>query len=192
MKIISYLKSKSFLMTLVKILVLVIILIFMLRFWLSCSTNHSQKIAVPDLSKMTILKVKSTLEKLDLNYEVQDIGSYNPSFPPSSVVEQNPKAGDFVKENRKIYLTLNRKNYRDIKLPSLLGKTKRHVESELRSLGFKIGTFSYVPDKGKNVVRGLSFNGKRISKGDMIPKNSKINLVLGNGHQGTIIKDTIN
>lgn len=171
-------------MTLAKMILFVIVLIFILRYWLGCSTNHNQQIEVPNLAKMSILKVKVTLDKVDLNYVIQDSASYNPNYPPFSVMEQNPLAGDFVKENRKIYLTLNRKGYRKIKLPYLLGKTKRHVESELLSLGFKIGTFSYIPDKGRNVVRGLSYKGKRISKGAMIPKNSKINLVLGDGHVG--------
>lgn len=191
MEILKYLKSKTFLLTLVKMLVLTVVLIFIMRYWLSCSTNHNQKIQVPNLTKMSVLKVKSTLDKLNLNYEVQDVGSYNPDFPPSSVIEQNPEAGDFVKENRKIYLTLNRKSYRDIELPNLLGKTKRHVESELISLGFRIGTFSYVPDRGRNVVRGLKFNGKRIKTGTMLPKNSKINLILGDGKGAFKVNDTI-
>ena len=192
MKILSYLKSKEFLLTLVKMLVLAIVLIFMLKYWLGCTTNHSAQIKVPDLSKMSLLKVKSTLDKLDLNYIVQDTSSYNPKFPPSTVIEQVPEAGDFVKESRKIYLTMNRGGYRDIKLPNLLGKTKRQVESELISLGFKIGTFSYVPDRGRNVVRGLSFKGKRILEGDLVPKNSKINLILGDGKgSSTYVKDTV-
>lgn len=190
MEIIEYIKSKDFFKTIVKILILTLLLIFILRYWLSCTTNHSQKTQVPDLLKMSLVRVKATLDDLDLNYETQDIGSYNASYPPSSVIEQNPEAGDFVKEGRKIYLTLNRKAYRDIKLPNLFGKTRRHVESELISLGFKIGTFSYVSDRGRNVVRGLSFNGKRISEGDMVPKNSKINLIVGDGKGGLFVKDT--
>ncbi|MCF6350223.1 MAG: PASTA domain-containing protein [Flavobacteriaceae bacterium] len=181
MQIIDYLKSKYFLKVIVKMLIITLLLIFILRYWLNCTTNHSQKIEVPNLAKMSILKVKVVLDNLDLNYELQDAGSYNPDYPVSSVIEQTPEAGDFVKEGRKIYITLNKKAYRDIKLPKLLGKTKRHVESELISLGFKIGTFSYVPDRGRNVVRGLRFKGKRISEGDMIPKNSKINLIIGDG-----------
>jgi beta-lactam-binding protein with PASTA domain len=181
MGIFNFLKSKTFFKTLLKMFLLTILIVFMLRYWLGCTTNHNQKIVVPDLSQMSLLKVKSTLDKLDLNYVIQDTMSFNPKFAPLTVIEQNPKTGDLVKENRKIYLSLNSNGFRKIKLPNLLGKTKRHVESELKSLGFKIGTFSYIPDRGKNVVRGLSYNGKKIFEGDMIPKNAKINLVLGKG-----------
>lgn len=189
MSFIKYLTSKSFFTTILKMVVLTVILIFMLKYWLSCSTNHGQKIPVPDLTKMSLLKVKDTLSKLNLNYVVQDTTSYNPQYPPLSVVEQNPEFGDYVKENRKIYLTLNRNGYRDIVIPDLFGKTKRHAESELRSRGFRIGTFSYVPDRGRNVVRGLRYKGKKLQAGDRVPKNAKINLIVGDG-KGSVKLDT--
>ena len=184
--------SKPLLITLAKMVAIIILLVIILKFWLGFSTNHGQKIAVPDLSKMSILKMKSALEKVNLTYKIQDTASFNPKYPPLTVIEQNPEFGEFVKENRKIYVTLNPSGYREIKLPSLFGKTKRQVEMQLRSLGFKIGTFSYVPDKGRNVVRGLSFKGKRLSTGDMVPKNSKINLVLGDGRSGFVTKEVTN
>lgn len=190
MSIVKYLTSKTFFKTIGKMLILTVILIFILKYWLSCSTNHGQKIPVPNLSKMSLLKVKDTLSKLNLNYVVQDTTSYNPKYPPLSVIEQDPEFGEFVKENRKIYLTLNRNGYRDIVVPDLLGKTKRHAESELRSRGFRIGTFSYVPDRGKNVVRGLKYKGKRLKAGEKIPKNAKINLIVGDG-KGQVKIDTI-
>ncbi len=189
MSVIKYLSSKSFFLTLAKMFLLTLALVFLLKFWLNYTTNHGQKIAVPDLSKMSLLKVKDTLDKLNLRYVVQDTTSYNPKYPPLSVVEQDPELGEFVKENRKIYLTLNRNGYRDIVVPDLFGKTKRHAESELRSRGFRIGTFSYVADRGRNVVRGLTFKGKKLKAGDRIPKNSKINLIVGDG-KGQIKIDT--
>jgi len=180
--------NKSLLIALAKMFGIVILLVIIFKFWLSFSTNHGQKIVVPDLSKMSILKMKAVLEESDLAYKIQDTASFNPDYPPLTVIEQNPEFGEFVKENRKIYITLNPSGYRKVKLPSLLGKTKRQVEMQLKSLGFKIGTFSYVPDKGRNVVRGLRFKGKKLSKGDMIPKNSKINLILGDGRGGYVAK----
>ena len=169
---------------------IIVILILVLKIWLGYYTNHNQKIAVPDLSKMSLLKMKVVLEEANLSYKIQDTISFNPNYPPLTVIEQNPEFGEFVKENRKIYIKLNPSGYRKIAIPKLLGKTKRQVELELRSIGFEIGTFSYVPDKGKDVVRGLSFKGKRIKGGDLIPKKSKINLVLGDGNGNSVKKDT--
>ena len=38
--------------------------------------------------------------------EIQDSANFNPKYPKYSVIEQDPPAGENVKENRKIYLTL--------------------------------------------------------------------------------------
>ncbi len=163
------------------ILGIIIALVFVLKIWLGYYTNHGQKIAVPDLSKMTLLKMKVALEDADLSYKILDTISYNPEYPPLTVIEQNPEFGEYVKQNRKIYIRLNPSGYRKIAMPKFYGKTKRQFELQLRSIGFKIGTFSYVPDRGRNVVRGLTYKGKKIKKGDMIPKNATINLILGDG-----------
>jgi beta-lactam-binding protein with PASTA domain len=162
-----------------------------MRSCLSYTTNHNQKIEVPDLSKLSLLKMKSVLEESDLSYKILDTANYNPKYPPLTVIEQNPEAGDFVKEDRKIYITLNPSGYQEITIPNLFGKTKRQVTTHLRSLGFKIGTFSYIPDRGRNVVRGLSFKGKKLVAGDKVPKTSKINLILGDGKGGLPVQDSI-
>ena len=46
--------------------------------------------------------------------EIQDSANYNPDYPKFSVIEQDPLAGNQVKENRKIYLTLNPSGYRKV------------------------------------------------------------------------------
>jgi len=181
MQIIKYLKSKMFIRTLITMLVSVIIGIFLLKMFLSFRTNHDQKIAVPDLAKMSLNDTKTTVENLDLSFVVIDSASYNPNFPPKSVIDQDPEAGDFVKENRKIYITLNPSGYRKIAIPNVLNKTKRQVETHLKSIGFRIGEYYYIPDIGRNVVRKMKFKGKEVKPGDLIPKNSEIDLVLGDG-----------
>ena len=175
--------------TLLKILAVIIFLIIGLQIWLGITTNHGQKIAVPDLSKMSLLKMKVALEDANLSYVIQDTTAFNPNYPPLTVIEQNPEFGEYVKEHRKIYIKLNPSGYRKIKIPKFYGKTKRQIEMQLKSLGFQIGTFSYVPDRGRNVVRGLTYNRKKLKVGDLVPKNSKINLILGDG-KGAVAQST--
>ena len=110
-----------------------------------------------------------------------DSASFNPKFPPKSVIEQNPLPGDFVKENRKIYLTLNPSDYRKITVPNVLDQTKRQVVIQLKSLGFRVGKERYIKDLGRDVVRGLEIKGKKIEPGNRLPKNTVIDLVLGDG-----------
>ncbi|NVK51375.1 MAG: PASTA domain-containing protein [Flavobacteriaceae bacterium] len=181
MRLFQFIKSKTFFKQAAIAIVGFFILIFGLQWWFGYTTNHNQKIQLPDLNKMSLTEVEEKLKELNLRFEVIDSTRYNPDYPKKSVIEQNPEAGDFVKENRKIYLTVNPTAYRDVVLPDLNGRTKRQAETHLLSIGFKIGTFSYVPDIGKDVVRGMKFKGKTLKPGDKLPKSSSIDLVLGDG-----------
>jgi len=184
MLLLKYFKSKIFIRTLIMMLVGIIIGVFLLKFFLGFSTNHDQRIGVPDLAKMSLDDAQKTLENLDLKFVVIDSASFNPDYPPKSVIDQDPEARDSVKENRKIYLTLNPSSYRKIAIPNVLDKTKRQVETHLKSIGFRIGEYYYIPDLGRNVVRKMKFKGKELKPGDLIPKNSEIDLILGDGKAG--------
>lgn len=181
MSFFRFLRSKSFFIQIGIALVGLLIVVFALQFWLGISTNHDQKIEVPDLNRMSLTEVESKLNELNLDFIVIDSASYNPKYPKQSVIEQFPEAGDFVKEKRKIYLTLNPSKYRDITIPDLNGRTKRQAMSQLQSIGFVIGKSEYIPDIGKDVVRGLKSNGKKIKPGNKLPKNTVIDLILGDG-----------
>ena len=183
MSLIQFVKSKIFLKQLLVAFLAIIVFVFVVMKWLNISTNHNQKIEVLDLKKMNLEKVEKTLAELDLNFVVIDSTSYNPDFPKKSVIEQSPEAGDFVKEGRKIYLTLNPSGYKNVEIPDLYGKTKRQANSQLKAYGFRISDdIMYVSDIAKDVVRGLKFNGKDLKAGDKIPKNSLIILKLGDGN----------
>ena len=185
MGLIQFIKSKTFLKQLLFAIIGLVLFIFGVMKWLNITTNHDQKIEVPSLEKMSLSNVESILEDLELNFIVIDSASYNPNYPPKSVIEQSPEAGNFVKEKRKIYLTLNPSGYKDIEIPDLFGRTKRQTTSQLLGIGFRVSsTEILVRDIAKDVVRGLKFKGKELKKGDKIPKNSMITLMLGDG-EGT-------
>ncbi len=181
--VLLFLKSKNFLKQVVISVIGIFLAVVLLQWWLNLTTNHGQKIQVPDLDKLSLEEVERKLNELDLKYLVIDSASYNPNYPKKSVIDQNPSAGDFVKEKRKIYLTLNPSRYRDIEIPDLNGRTRRQAITHLRSIGFVVGEkITWVKDLGKDVVRGLTFKGKKIKPGTKIPKRSKINLILGDGN----------
>ncbi|PKP28888.1 MAG: serine/threonine protein kinase [Bacteroidetes bacterium HGW-Bacteroidetes-18] len=192
MSLFQFIKSKVFLKQLLMAFIGLLVLIVLGVFWLNFSTNHNQKIEVPNMSKMSLEEVEETLDNLDLTWEVIDSASFNADYPGKSVIEQSPEAGDFVKENRKIYLTLNPSGYKDIEIPDFYGKTKRQAVSQLTAIGFRISAQEiYVKDIAKDVVRGLIFNGKDLKNGDKIPQNSEIILKLGDGNEGGMLIDSL-
>ena len=193
MGLFRFIFSKTFLIQLVLAGIVLVIISFLTMQWLDYSTNQDQRIEVPDLAKMNLDNVENRLEELDLDFEILDSANFNPDFPRYSVIDQVPAPGKFVKEDRKIYLTLNPSGYRKIQVPTnLIRKTRRQVEPTLRSLGFKIGEISYKPDIAEDAVLELRHKGRLVEPGDELMKTSTIDLVLGDGsgrYRGT--EDTL-
>ncbi|WP_103071952.1 PASTA domain-containing protein [Aquimarina sediminis] len=182
----KFLYSKIFLIQLVLAVAMLAILSYVALQWLESTTNHNQRIVVPSLSKKTLDEVAQTLEAKDLRYEVQDSANFNPDYPRFSVIEQNPTAGSEVKENRKIYVTLNPSGYRKIEVPNVVQRTRRQAEPKLKALGFEIGDVTYKPNIAKDMVLELRHKGKRLKPGTKLMKTSTIDLVLGDGQESTL------
>lgn len=182
MSFFKFLFSKTFLLQLVLAVLALVLIAFIMLQWLDFSTNQDQRITVPNLSQMSLDKVDEQLEELDLRREILDSANYNPDYPPYSVIDQVPLPGKQVKENRKIYLTLNPSGFTKVEIPeNLIRKTRRQVEPTLRSMGFEIGTISYKPDVAKDVVLEMRHKGKLLEPGMKLMKTSRIDLVLGDG-----------
>lgn len=184
MNFFQFLLTKTFLKQLLYAFLVLVVLAFLILWWLKFSTNHGQQIEVPDLSKMTLVEAEEALDDLELKFEVMDTTNYNPEFPYQTVIEQIPKAGKFVKENRKIYLSINRSGYPEISVPEVVGKTLRQAKPTLNAVGFEIGKINYRKYIAKDEVLEMRHKGKKIEKGDKLKKTSIIDLVLGDGEGG--------
>ena len=170
--------SRAFIKQLLLAIVALVVLAFLVMWWLRFTTNHNERIAVPDLGKMSLDKVEEKLEEMDLRYEILDSANYNPDFPRFSVIEQIPKPGKFVKQDRKLYLTLNPSGYRKIEVPNVLGRTRRQAGPTLLAMGFEIGKISYRPHISDNVLE-LRYKGEKLEPGTPLQKTSVIDLIVG-------------
>ncbi len=188
MNFIKFLFTKTFLRQLLFAVIAMVVISFFILMWLKSSTNHEQKIRVPSLAKMLLEDVDDKLSGLELRFEILDSSNYNPDFPKYSVIEQIPKAGEYVKENRKIYITLNRSGYSFLTIPEVVGKTRRQAEPTLIAMGFKIGEITYRPYIAEDEVLELMHKGKKIAPGDELQKTEVIDLVLGDG-SGNLRRD---
>ena len=91
-------------------------------------TNHPDYrdlIEVPDLLGKSIEETKSLLSQLDLKINQLPVSVYNPNFPIGSIVRQDPKPGNFVKNGRTIYVTPNPDNVTQIAIPNYYDKSFR-------------------------------------------------------------------
>ncbi|MDD7886520.1 PASTA domain-containing protein [Flavivirga sp. 57AJ16] len=181
MSLFKFLTSKTFLKQVLLALAAVFVLCFIMLQWLKSLTNHGDFETVPNLTGKSINVADIELKENNLVMQIQDSANFNPDYPKFSVIEQEPPAGAKVKENRKIYLTLNPSGYRKIQVPDLKERTFRQAKPMLEALGFQVGKITYENNIGKDLVLKMRYRGKAINKGDMLSKTSKIDLVLGNG-----------
>lgn len=158
-----------------------VLLVFLVLKWLKSTTNHGEFVEVPDFSKMSVTDMRTAVEGAGLRYEVLDSANYNPDYPRFSIIEQDPKAGNKVKENRKIYFTVNPSGYKKVTVPNIIQVTRRNASSMLRAVGLDVQRVTYIEELGKDMVYQIKHKGKMIKPGDKLPKTSKIELVCGNG-----------
>ncbi len=185
MSIIKFLTSKVFFKQLALAAVAIVVFCFLILKWLDITTNNGEFITVPDLKGKSLETVQIELDDNQLAMEIQDSANFNPNYPKFSVIKQDPIAGAQVKENRKIYLTLNPSGYRKVAVPAIMQRTFRQAKPTLEALGFKVGEKTYIDNIGKDVVLGIKYNGKNIKVGDKLPLTTKIDLVLGNGNRAS-------
>lgn len=177
----NFLRSRVFLIQLGLALLVSIILVFLTLRWLDSTTNHGEFVIVPDFSKMSVPEMRKAVEEAGLRYEVLDSANYNPEYPRFSIIEQNPPAGNKVKENRKIYFTVNPSGYKKVTIPKIIQVTQRNATSMLRAVGLDVQRVTYIDELGKDMVYQIKYKGKYVKPGDKLPKTSKIELVCGNG-----------
>jgi len=146
-------------------------------------TGQTNYIKVPDLYGLNISEVEKIMSKKKLNFEVSDSIFYDPAISPNTVVSQTPVKDKEVKKNRKIYLTINPSDFSNVIFPDLIQLTKRAAISQINALDLEMGSIEYVDNIGKDVVLEVKFNDSIIKSGQLIPKKSKIDLVLGNGNK---------
>lgn len=181
MKIILFLKSKSFWANALIAILFLVLVFWLLNIWLNSYTRHGDNIQVPELSRLSLYEAQEVLEALELEGVVLDSAEYTSDFPRGSIITQYPNPGSYVKIGRQIQLTMNPVMARKYPLPDLIEKTKRRAIYDLESKGFKVGVLEYVPYLGKDVVVGLKIDGKKVTSDTAIIKGTVIDLILGQG-----------
>jgi len=180
MGFLKFLTSKVFVKQLIIAAIAILVISFLALRWLKSTTNHGEFVKVPDLKGTSVETAKIKLKDRDLDLVLQDSANYNPDYPKYAVIDQEPKANAQVKENRKIYLTINPSGYRKIAVPDILKRTYRQAKPTLEALGFQVGEITYKNALGEGVMQ-MTHQNRIINPGELLPKTSKIDLIIGNG-----------
>jgi beta-lactam-binding protein with PASTA domain len=170
---------------LLSISIIVILVVIYFYVYLPKVTNHGETITVPNVEGMAFSKVVSFLEDHDLRYDIND-SSYSEDYPPLTVLKQVPAAGAKVKENRRIYLTINRINPPTVQMPNLIDGSLINADAVLKGSELKRGKIQLVPGPFLNVVQEMKIGGRKVEPGTRIPKGTIIDLVVMDGGSNTL------
>lgn len=161
--------------------ILFVLLFIFFRVYLPTYTNHGHTVTVPDLEGFHYDQLAGYLNERDLALVVTPDSGFVADAKPLHVLKQNPRPGTKVKQNRKIYVTLNAANAPLVNMPNLVNAPLKNAQEILSNFGLVRGDIVYVPDIGINVVLEQKYRGRNIKEGMEIAKGSQIDLVVGDG-----------
>lgn len=189
-KLRAFIWSKHFLKHAGLILLANFVIIFIVIYILDFTTNHGEKIKVPNLHGQNVKNIQSTLDELGLTYEILD-SVYYPNKPEGTIVSQDPRPTDstdvFVKSGRIIKIRVSKKNNM-VEMPSLLDKSERFAQSVLKNRGLKY-QIQYKPtSEADGAVLEQKYKGRDIEEGARVPVGATILLIVGRNEAGAPVQ----
>ena len=185
--LIEFIFSKAFVKQIGLIFVFYLAVALILLFWLRFYTNHGQKLELPDYRnksfEKSVLDAKKKKFQILIDDSIHVVGRKG-----GIIIDQNPKPGSRVKENRKIYVLVTKYSPDKIKLeelPSLYGRSFDTKKKELELIGVRSRISGYEYDKGEpNYILKVYYRGRPIitgagnASGVQIEKGGVLDFVL--------------
>lgn len=184
--------KQRFLIHLLLIALFFALVLFLTMQWLKSYTNHGQKLVLPNYIGKSVDEAKNDADDKTFEIIVND-SIHRVGQPGGLILNQNPKGGSIVKENRKIYVMVT-KHQADIILSehltaNLYGQDFHMIRSRLENQEFKTEIKDTRYDRGApNHILEVWYDGKNITdkKGIKIEKGSTISFVLSKNEDGEI------
>lgn len=138
--------------------------------------KHTNTVQVPDIVGLNFLEAKAKIEEVGLEVKQGDV-KYDESKPIGLVLDQNPPAGQMVKMDRRIYLTVCG-GEQLIEVPKLFGKTLRDAKFTLEQRNLEIGE---IVKKFSHELQEDYVLNQVIQPGMKVKKSTKVDLIVSNG-----------
>lgn len=148
--------------------------------YLDVVTLHAETIKVPDLRSYHQTELKNILEVEKLGFEIMD-SVFVEKQQGGIVIEQTPDSGAFVKEGRKIYVTISAYDAPKVTIPNLQDDDKRNVIAQFQSIGLRVGNISYVPYHCTDCLVRVEIDHIIIEPGSRLDQGTTVDLVFGGG-----------
>lgn len=192
MRLVEFLKSKTFWKHVILILLVFGVLVYITLFLLKFYTHHGQTLTIPDFKGLPQQEAATLAKESKLRYEIIDSVFYREAIP-GSIIDQYPAPGYRAKQKRIIYLTIAAYTPEKVFVPEVIDVSLREAQSRLESAGLKLGHVNYRPSEFFNLVLEQQFNGLPLPVDTLLPKGTPIDLVVGKGlsNERTIVPDLV-
>ena len=148
--------------------------------WLDTYTRHGEAVVVPDVKGLSVPQAAERFARVGLVYQVTD-STYVKIEPAGCILENNPPAGQRVKEGRIVYLTVNTTSIPLVDVPDLADNSSaRQARARLLATGFLVTDNDSVPGD-RDWVYAVKYKGRPLERGERVPEGATLTLVVGNG-----------
>ncbi len=201
MSFFKFIFSKVFFVNLLIALVITAGLLFLVISYLDNFTHHGEQIVVPNVIGKKAEELDTAL--LDKGFEYVIIDSiFDRKRPKGVVVDQSPSPQYFVKEGRKLYLTINARTTKKIMIKEeMTDLSVKDAVERLQSYGVKVA-IKTKPSTPAGVVLNVSYQGAKIIPGKTLINDGDVVTLLVSGgsnssaylgdYIGLTLKDAMN
>ncbi len=186
MKWSEFLKTKLFFKQLLLMAIVSVVIFWLTIQLLKLYTRHGQFILLPDFVGKPLQELVQYADEKDLKVIVID-SLYDETRQPGTILVMDPAGNTGVKTGRKIYVTISSSTPDYVPMPNLSELSLRQAVETLMQSGLKIDYVSYVPGPFFNSVSGQRIGTKTVRAGEMIPRNSKIVIMVESGDGGATV-----
>lgn len=169
----------------------VVLVVFITMRGIRSYTEHGIGVVVPDITNMQEHEAIEKLAQHDL-VGITDGYVYIKGRKVGEVTAQRPHADATVKRGRKVYLTISSGNQPMVSIPNIIDNSSvRQAEAQLIAIGFKLTEPEYTSGN-VDWVYGVSYKGRELRRGELVPEGSELTLIIGGGGKSTrVLEDTI-
>ncbi|MCP9236919.1 PASTA domain-containing protein [Lewinella sp. JB7] len=166
-------------------LLLLTVLFLLLRTGLNLYTNHGESMAIPTFEGMLIDEAREVAEREGLNIDVT-IGAFDPAKRPGLVVQQQPRVGSRVKNNRTVYLTVLSEDAPEVELPGLVGNYDYNQYVRLlkvKNIRYRVRERQFDAKQEDGTILYLYYDDRKITDEDLregvrVPMGSTVDFVI--------------
>lgn len=155
--------------------------VFIAMLFFDVFTSHGQEKLVPEVRNMPLNQAIAKLEEAGLNWEIADSTNWNENFKPGMVMDQEPRAGSFIKAIRTVYLSVNASHPRIVSFPKFIDTPLRQTLATLRTMGFKSIEIDTVESVYRGLVVNILVNGRPVAPGTGVTINAIVRISVGDG-----------